>query len=69
MEKGKSWLKLVDSKPTKPKTAYAGDPLRCRKCDSSATIEVRLGRTVRNGKVSAGQKQYRCAQCGAVLWG
>jgi hypothetical protein len=64
----KSFLKLVTDKPAKPKRVYAGVVLECR-CGSRATIEVRLGRTLKEGKVSAGQKQIVCALCRTVLWG
>ena len=67
MEEGGPKLRLVDSKPRKPRREYAGEPLECS-CGSRASIEVRLGRTVKNGKVSAGQKQIRCADCRKVLW-
>lgn len=59
-------LKLVADKPPKAK-ATMGKPLEC-KCGSRATIEVRLNRTLRNGKATAGQRQIRCADCGAVVW-
>lgn len=63
---GKSFLKLITT--PKPGRVYSGAPLECA-CGSRATIEVRIGRTVKAGKVSAGQKQIRCADCGKALWG
>lgn len=62
------FLKLVIDRKKKPGRIYQGEPLECR-CGSRATIEIRLGRTVKNGKVSAGQKQIRCYHCQAILWG
>lgn len=61
-------LRLVTSKPAKPRRTYAGEPLECA-CGSRTTIDVRVGRTIKDGKVSAGQKQLRCAECGKTLWG
>lgn len=62
----KSFLKLIQTH--KPGRVYEGAPLECS-CGSRATIDVRLGRTIKAGKVSAGQKQIRCANCGKTLWG
>lgn len=61
------WLRLVTDKPDKPKRKGAGDPIECPKCNSRASIEVRLGRTYRDGKYTAGKKQLRCADCGSIV--
>lgn len=61
-------IRLIDSKPAKPKRIYAGQPLECT-CGSRETVETRIGRSIKNGKVSAGQKSIRCYHCGKVLWG
>ena len=63
---GESFLKLITT--PKPGPVYLGEPLECD-CGSRATIDVRIGRTVKAGKVTAGQKQIRCADCGNALWG
>ena len=65
---GTDFLKLVVNRKGKPSTRYAGEPLEC-KCGSRATVEVRLDRRLKNGKITPGQKQLRCAVCGAVVWG
>ena len=65
----KNWLRLVTNKPEKPKRAYLGEPITCPKCQSNASIEVRLGRRFKDGKYTAGQKQLRCALCWTVLVG
>jgi len=67
MAESRDHLRLVDSKATKPRREYAGEPLECS-CGSRETIETRTGRTIKNGKVSAGRKQIRCYHCKAVLW-
>lgn len=68
MAKGDGFLKLVVDRKRKPAREYAGEPLQCS-CGSRTSVEVRIGRTVKNGKVSAGQRQIRCADCGKILWG
>jgi hypothetical protein len=64
----KGFLRIVSDKGEKPKRTYAGQPLECR-CGSRTTVETRIGRTIKNGKVSAGQKQIVCYHCKTVLWG
>lgn len=59
-------LKLVSDKPPKA-TQTDGKPIECN-CGSRATIEVRLNRTLKNGKITGGQKQIRCADCGGLIW-
>jgi len=60
-------LKLIVSRKRKPPRRYPGEPLECS-CGSRETVETRVGRTVKDGKVSAGQKQVRCYHCGKLLW-
>lgn len=67
MGEGIPKLTLVSSQK-KPRRVYAGHPLEC-KCGSRTTIEVQTGRTIKNGKVSAGVKQIRCYHCQTVIWG
>jgi hypothetical protein len=53
----------------KRKKRVRGEPelLVCHKCNSTATIEVKLGRFVVDGKTQGGTKQLRCAECNEVL--
>lgn len=60
-------LKLVTDHAAKPKREYLGKPLECV-CGSRATIEVRLDRRQKCDNITKGQKQLRCADCGAVVW-
>lgn len=64
-------FKLIQggNKPKPYRARKKGDPepLVCSKCNSTATIEVKLGRMIDDGKIKGGTRQIRCADCGKVL--
>lgn len=53
-------------KPYRKRVRGQSEPLIC-KCGSAASIEIKVGRMIRDGKPEGGTKQIRCADCGAVL--
>jgi hypothetical protein len=64
---GKSGPRLSLVEPT-PHKRTAGKPLECE-CGSRTTIEVRIDRHLKDGKVTAGHKQLKCYHCGRTVWG
>lgn len=55
-----------DPKPYRARKRGDAEPLIC-KCGSAASIQVTLGRMIRDGKPEGGTKQIRCADCGTAL--
>lgn len=54
-------------KPYRKRRRGDAEPLVCPHCGSNASVEVKLGRMIRDGKPEGGTKQIRCADCRAVL--
>lgn len=67
MGQGVCGLRLVVDRNRKPAGAPIGQPIEC-KCGSRTTVEVRIDRRIKAGKVTPGQKQLRCFDCKAVVY-
>lgn len=53
-------------KPYRARKRGEAEPLVCT-CGSTASVEIKLGRMIRDGKPEGGTKQVRCYDCGKVL--
>jgi hypothetical protein len=60
-------LRLIQggSKPRSHRARKRGEAglLTCPECDAAVTVEVRLGRMVRDGKPEGGTRAIVCAVC------
>lgn len=66
MDKNK--LRLVTDKPEKPTRTYAGEPIKCAKCNNRNLMELKQP-TYKDGKVIKGShSSWMCPFCQKIIW-